>query len=77
MLVPETLLKKRKSQEQARAVAREDAQKKKEVRSYLLFFFTFSFSFFCFIPQSTVMIATILRLDLPIDAVALLTIFRG
>ncbi|PLB40503.1 60S ribosomal protein uL30 [Aspergillus candidus] len=30
VLVPETLLKKRKSQEQARAVAREDAQKKKE-----------------------------------------------
>ncbi|CEL02336.1 ribosomal protein L30, ferredoxin-like fold domain-containing protein [Aspergillus pseudodeflectus] len=30
VLVPETLLKKRKSQEQARAVAREEAQKKKE-----------------------------------------------
>ncbi|KAK1142272.1 60S ribosomal protein L7 [Aspergillus melleus] len=30
VLVPETLLKKRKSQEQARAVQREEAQKKKE-----------------------------------------------
>ncbi|KAL4875448.1 60S ribosomal protein L7 [Aspergillus karnatakaensis] len=30
VLVPETLIKKRKSQEQARAVAREEAQKKKE-----------------------------------------------
>ncbi|KAG2025261.1 hypothetical protein GB937_003023 [Aspergillus fischeri] len=30
VLVPETLLKKRKSQEQARAAAREEAQKKKE-----------------------------------------------
>ncbi|KAL4787074.1 ribosomal protein L30, ferredoxin-like fold domain-containing protein [Aspergillus varians] len=30
VLVPETLLKKRKSQEQARAVSREEAQKKKE-----------------------------------------------
>ena len=34
VLVPETLLKKRKSQEQARAVAREEAEKKKAVSVY-------------------------------------------
>ena len=33
VLVPETLLKKRKSQEQARAVRREEAEKKKKVSS--------------------------------------------
>ena len=31
VLVPETLLKKRKSQEQSRAVRREEAEKKKQV----------------------------------------------
>ena len=42
VLVPETLLKKRKSQEQARAVRREELQKRKDV-SYYYFFSLHSF----------------------------------
>lgn len=43
VMVPETLLKKRKSQEQARAVQREEAQKKKEVSIFRAFIFLFVF----------------------------------
>ena len=39
VLVPETLLKKRKSQEQARAVQREEAEKKKAVSTFFFLFF--------------------------------------
>ena len=39
VLVPETLLKKRKSQEQARAVRREELEKKKAVSIFFSFIF--------------------------------------
>ena len=39
VLVPETLLKKRKSQEQARAVQREEAEKKKAVSTFFFLLF--------------------------------------
>lgn len=41
VLVPETLLKKRKSQEQARAVQREEAEKKKAVSTFFFSIFRF------------------------------------
>lgn len=41
VLVPETLLKKRKSQEQARAVRLEELQKRKEVSIIFLFCFCY------------------------------------
>jgi hypothetical protein len=68
VLVPETLLKKRKSQEQARAVAREEAAKKKEVSIELFFRFPFPPSM-----MTTTTYATRLRSMLSL----LLTIFRG
>lgn len=70
VLVPETLLKKRKSQEQARAVQREETEKKKAVSTFFLFLF------FPFLYQLCDDKFHHMRLDI-VDAVALLTIFRG
>lgn len=80
VLVPETLLKKRKSQEQARAVRREELEKKKKVgflSSPILF--PFCPSVYVEWWKSTLMMYTTHYATRPqVNAVAfLLTIFRG
>lgn len=68
-MVPETLLKKRKSQEAARAERRAEADEKKKVS-----FFAPSCTA---LPSNYLMTTPTTRLDPRVNAVALLTIFRG